>query len=138
MSYGSSKWSPWVLDETESISMIKKAYDAGINFFDTADAYSNGESERILGKAIRELNIPRENVVIASKVYFPVAEDITVNTFRGNLPKSVSSINAGGLSRKHIFDAIDASLKRLQMDYIDLYQVRDYFHTNTVDTSMGL
>jgi aryl-alcohol dehydrogenase-like predicted oxidoreductase len=69
MSYGSSKWSPWVLDETESIPMIKKAYDAGINFFDTADAYSNGESERILGKAIRELNIPRENLVIIESVF---------------------------------------------------------------------
>jgi aryl-alcohol dehydrogenase-like predicted oxidoreductase len=123
MSFGSSKWSPWVLDEAESINVIKKAYDAGINFFDTANAYSNGESERILGKAIKDLNIPRQNIVIASKVYFEVSPDMTVNTFRGNSPSNPSTVNARGLGRKHLFDAVEASLKRLQTDYIDLYQV---------------
>ncbi|KAJ3396625.1 hypothetical protein HDV05_003140, partial [Chytridiales sp. JEL 0842] len=80
MSFGSSKWQKWVLDKDESLPVIKRAFDLGINFFDTADAYSNGESEVVLGEAIRRYNIPREQIVIATKVFFPVSEDIGLNT----------------------------------------------------------
>jgi len=107
MTYGTSKWRPWVLDEPESLPFLQRAWEAGINFFDTADVYSNGASEIVLGNALRKLAIPREQVVIATKVFNPMG----------------SSANERGLSRKHIKHAIDASLKRLQLDYIDLYQI---------------
>jgi aryl-alcohol dehydrogenase-like predicted oxidoreductase len=124
MSYGSSKWGAWIKDEEESIKAIKEAYNVGINFFDTADVYSNGDSEIALGKALRELNAPRGRVVIATKVYFPVYP--TTEEFgKGNidLESNPDMVNGYGLSRKHIFDAVDASLKRLGVDYIDLYQI---------------
>ena len=86
---------------------IKRAVECGINFFDTADMYSLGESERVLGNALRELGVPSEELVIATKVFSSMTK----------------KPNGGGLSRKHIMAAIDASLERLGMDYVDLYQV---------------
>lgn len=77
MGYGSSEWFSWVKDEAESIKMIKKAYEAGINFFDTANVYSNGVSEIVLGKALKELNAPRGRIVIATKVCVPVHKDVS-------------------------------------------------------------
>lgn len=106
MSYGSSQWRPWVLNEAESKPFIRRAHELGINFFDTADVYSDGASEVVLGNAIKELGIAREAVVIATKVFNPMGADV----------------NARGLSRKHIMHAVDASLRRLGTDYIDLYQ----------------
>lgn len=127
MSYGSSKWQPWVKDEEESLELIGKAYDAGINFFDTANVYSNGESERVLGKAIKKFNMPRSNIVVASKVFFLTVEDDLSFSPRGkNLAESPEFVNSYGLSRKHIFDAVDASLKRLNLDYLDLYQIHRF------------
>ncbi|KAI8333285.1 NADP-dependent oxidoreductase domain-containing protein [Choanephora cucurbitarum] len=116
MSFGSSSWEPWVKDEEESIELIGKAYNAGINFFDTANVYSNGESEYVLGKAIQRFNMPRSRIVIATKFYYPFASP----------PFSLAKddpefVNQKGASRKHIFDAVDGSLKRLGLDYIDLY-----------------
>lgn len=122
MSYGSSKWQDWVKDEEESLHMIGKAYEAGINFFDTADGYSNGESERVLGKAIKKFNMDRRRIVVATKVYFVVNDDISQYTLGGR-PQDPALMNRYGLSRKHIFDAVDASLERLGLDYIDLYQI---------------
>ncbi|KAI9358453.1 NADP-dependent oxidoreductase domain-containing protein [Pilaira anomala] len=122
MSYGSSSWSPWVKDEEESIKLIKEAYAAGINFFDTANTYSNGVSEIILGKALKEIGAPRGRIVIATKVYAPVYEDVTQHG-RDDLKENPDMVNMFGLSRKHIFDAVEASLKRLDVDYIDLYQI---------------
>lgn len=116
ISYGSSKWVAWVKDEEESLELIGKAYEAGINFFDIANMYSNGKSERVLGKAIKKFNMPRSRIVIATKLLFPVIDD---KAHGGEL----EGINDKGLSRKHIFDAVDASLKRLDVDYIDLYQI---------------
>jgi aryl-alcohol dehydrogenase (NADP+) len=110
MTYGSSQWRPWVLDEEASLPFFRRAWEAGINFFDTADMYSNGASEEVLGRALRTLAIPRERVVIATKVFYP--------TTKGS--------NERGLSRKHILHAIDASLKRLQLDYVDLYQIHRF------------
>ncbi|GME24916.1 Aldo/keto reductase [Neofusicoccum parvum] len=127
MSYGNSKWegSPWILDEEESLRLIKKAYDIGINTWDTADTYSNGRSEEILGKALKEFNIPRSKVVIMTKVYALVLEG------EDSRPKPVNDgiyVNQIGLSRKHIFDAVDASLRRLGTDYIDVLQTHRLDH----------
>lgn len=124
MSYGSSKWSSWVKDEEDSIKFIKEAYELGINFFDTADVYSNGESERVLGKALKTIGAPRSRVVIATKVFFPVQEDVSVQDI--NVGQTIEFANGIGLSRKHIFDAIEASLKRLETDYIDLYIIHRF------------
>ncbi|KAJ3197048.1 hypothetical protein HDU82_001568 [Entophlyctis luteolus] len=135
MSFGSTKWQKWVLDKDESLPIIKRAYDLGVNFFDTADAYSNGQSELILGEALRRYNIPRDQVVIATKVYFPVSEDIGVNTLsRGEDDPSL--INRSGLSRKHIFEAVEASLKRLGVSYIDLYQVHRFDYNTEIEETM--
>jgi aryl-alcohol dehydrogenase-like predicted oxidoreductase len=106
MTYGSTKWRDWVLDEEESRPFIKRAIELGINFFDTADAYSLGVSEEIVGRALMDF-ARRDEVVIASKVFFAM----------GDKP------NQGGLSRVHIMNAIDDSLRRLGTDYIDLYQI---------------
>ncbi|SAM08694.1 hypothetical protein [Absidia glauca] len=116
MGFGSSEWMNWVLDEKASIEMIGKAYDRGINFFDTANIYSNGESERILGKAIRHFQMPRGRIVVATKVA------LAVQPFGFNpTPKEdPAMVNLFGTSRKHLFDAVDASLARLGLDYIDL------------------
>ncbi|KAG2234383.1 NADP-dependent oxidoreductase domain-containing protein [Thamnidium elegans] len=122
MSYGSSSWSPWVKDEEESIKLIKEAYATGINFFDTANTYSNGQSEIILGKALKEIGAPRGRIVVATKVYAPVYEDVSVHG-RDDLKVDPDMVNMYGLSRKHIFDSVEASLKRLDLDYIDLYQI---------------
>jgi 1-deoxyxylulose-5-phosphate synthase len=109
MSYGSSKWRDWVLDEAASRPFIERALALGINFFDTADMYSLGASEEVLGRALKDFT-RREEVVIATKVFWPM----------GKGP------NDRGLSRKHILAAIDASLRRLGVDYVDLYQIHRY------------
>jgi aryl-alcohol dehydrogenase (NADP+) len=109
MTYGTKSWRDWALTEDESKPFVARALDAGINFFDTADVYSNGVSEEILGRALRDLGVDREDVVIATKCRFGTHES------KGS--------NRAGLSRKHILAACDASLKRLQLDYIDLYQI---------------
>ena len=106
MTYGTPTWRDWVLDEEESRPFIRRAIELGINFFDTADMYSLGVSEEVTGKLLWEV-APREEVVLATKVYFPI----------GRGP------NGGGLSRKHIMEAIDNSLRRLGTDYVDLYQI---------------
>ncbi|KAI7892011.1 NADP-dependent oxidoreductase domain-containing protein [Mucor mucedo] len=122
MSFGSSKWSPWVKEEEESIQIIRDAYDAGINFFDTADTYSNGQSEVILGKALREIGAPRGRIVVATKVFAPVHKDVGRHGREG-IMEDPELVNGFGLSRKHILDGAEDSLKRLGLDYIDLYQI---------------
>jgi aryl-alcohol dehydrogenase (NADP+) len=120
MTYGSSKWRPWVLDEEASRPFFRRAWEAGINFFDTADMYSDGVSEELLGKALRELAIPRQQVVVATKVFNPMGP----------------SVNEKGLSRKHIRHAIDSSLRRLQLDYVDLYQIHRFDHTTPIEETL--
>ena len=109
MTYGAKSWRPWILDEGEAQPFFKRAIEAGINFFDTADAYSVGVSETVVGHAIREFT-RRDDVVIATKVFFPM----------GPGP------NDRGLGRKHIMQAVDASLRRLNTEYIDLYQIHRF------------
>jgi aryl-alcohol dehydrogenase (NADP+) len=110
MTYGSPKWRDWVLDEEASRPFIKAALEKGINFFDTADVYSLGASEEVLGRALKDFGPSREQTVVATKVFSPM----------GKTP------NEAGLSRKHIMHAIDNSLRRLGMDYVDLYQIHRF------------
>src|ERR1700751_329717 len=120
MSYGSSKWREWVFDEAESIPFFRQAIDAGINFFDTADMYSAGASEEVTGRALKKLGVRREQVVIATKVYNPM----------GDTP------NERGTSKKHIRHAIDSSLQRLGVDYVDLYQIHRYDSTTPMEETL--
>ncbi|KFY07074.1 hypothetical protein V492_07472 [Pseudogymnoascus sp. VKM F-4246] len=130
MSYGSPEWWAWVLNEEAALPLLKHAYDAGITTWDTADMYSNGESERILGKALKKYNIPRNRIVLLTKCYFGVADpeegqQRVYATPGGDIdPKWVNRI---GLSRKHIFDAVDASVERLGT-YIDVLQIHRLDH----------
>lgn len=110
MTYGSKTWREWILELDEARPLVKRAVEAGINFFDTADVYSLGESEVVTGKLLREFQPRREELVIATKVYNPMSD----------------GPNDRGLSRKHIMKSIDRSLKRLGMDYVDLYQIHRF------------
>jgi len=121
MSYGSSKWLSWVLDEAESIEHIRLAYEAGINTFDTANIYSNGLSEVVLGKAIKQLNLPRDEIVVMTKLYFTVGREVDTS-FGDKGPDECGYVNQHGLSRKHIFESVKHSLERLQLSYVDVLQ----------------
>ncbi|KAH9476273.1 Versiconal hemiacetal acetate reductase [Psilocybe cubensis] len=123
MQYGTSKWADWVLDEDAALEHIKAAYEAGIQTFDTANVYSYGESERILGKVIKKLNLPRDEIVILTKLHGVVAREFGVSYWgEGNKADSDGYVNQHGLSRKHIFESVKHSLERLQLDYVDVLQ----------------
>lgn len=119
MTYGDPNWRKWVLGEDESRPIIRRAVELGINFFDTADQYSMGVSEEITGRALREF-ARRDEVVIATKVFFPMGE----------------KPNQGGLSRKHILDGIDASLRRLGVDHVDLYQIHRWDPSTPIEETL--
>jgi aryl-alcohol dehydrogenase (NADP+) len=120
MTYGSKQWRQWVLEEADSLPLIAKAWELGINFFDTADMYSLGVSEEILGRAIKTLGIPRDKIIIATKLYNPMSDDP----------------NHKGLGRKHLHHSIENSLRRLQTDYIDLYQIHRYDYNTPAEEVM--
>lgn len=122
MSYGTSDWFGWVLDEDESLAMLEHAYKKGINTWDTADVYSMGKSEEIVGKALKKFNIPRSRVVILSKCYFGVTDDGSLPPISKLSKNDGELVNRVGLSRKHIFDAVEASVERLGT-YIDVLQI---------------
>ncbi|WP_050829312.1 aldo/keto reductase, partial [Bordetella pertussis] len=109
----------WTLDETQSRPFFRQALDAGINFFDTANSYSDGTSEEFLGRALREY-VPRDEVVVATKVFFPLRKEP----------------NSGGLSRKAIMREIDASLRRLGTDYVDLYQIHRWDYDTPIEETL--
>jgi len=121
MTYGSTEKRPWALPEDQARPFIQKALEGGINFFDTAEMYQNGESEEILGRAIRDFVDNREDVVIASKV------------FNGTVDRKE---NRWGLSRKHILNQVDESLRRLQTDYIDLYQIHRWDYNTPIEETL--
>lgn len=122
MSYGSDVWQPWVLNEEESLPLLEHAYKVGINTWDTADIYSHGVSERIIGKALKKYNIPRSKIVILSKCYFGVNESDVSLGIASVSTNDNEMVNQVGLSRKHIFDAVDKSVERLGT-YIDVLQI---------------
>jgi aryl-alcohol dehydrogenase-like predicted oxidoreductase len=119
MTYGSPSWHPWTLDEAAARPFVKRALERGINFFDTADMYSRGVSEEVTGRALREF-APRDQVIVATKVCLPM----------GDGP------NDRGLSRKHLLDGIDASLRRLGMDYVDLYQIHRFDYDTPIEETL--
>ncbi len=123
MTYGAKSWREWVLEWDEASPLIRQAFEAGINFFDTADVYSLGASEEITGRAVKEFAAHRDEVVVATKVFNPMSD----------------GKNDKGLSRKHIMASIDKSLKRLGMDYVDLYQIHRFDpHTPVEETVEAL
>jgi versiconal hemiacetal acetate reductase len=122
MSYGSPEWQGWVLDEQAALPLLYHAYKVGIRTWDTADVYSHGQSEEIIGKAIKQYNIPRERLVILSKCHFGVTPDTPSNQIAAISVNDGDMLNQTGLSRKHIIDAVDKSVTRLGT-YIDVLQI---------------
>lgn len=120
MSYGDPRQVAWYLDEDGAEPIVRRAVDGGVTFFDTADMYSGGVSEEITGRLLRKLFQRRDDYVLATKVYYPMGE----------------GPNDRGLSRKHIMDAIDASLRRLGTDYVDLYQIHRWDHHTPIEETM--
>jgi 1-deoxyxylulose-5-phosphate synthase len=120
MTYGSKKWREWVLEEEEGRPFIKRALELGINFFDTADMYSLGASEEILGRALKDFGPGRDRIVIATKVFNAMGDDP----------------NQRGLSRKHIMHSIDNSLRRLGTDYVDLYQIHRFDYETPIEETL--
>ncbi|KAK2760931.1 hypothetical protein FQN54_002173 [Arachnomyces sp. PD_36] len=161
MSFGSSDWADWVINEEKALPLLKAAYDKGINTWDTANMYSNGVSEEIIGKAIKKYNIPRHKIFVLTKCYVLVGDPEHENQFLGNFTKELSqskdyvnqhgqfrSFNLmqaekkrmanydPGLSRQAIFSAVDASLKRMDLDYIDLLQIHRFDSTVPIEETM--
>src|SRR5205807_5673557 len=120
MTYGSKKWREWVLEEDAGRPFIRRALELGINFFDTADMYSLGVSEEILGRALKDFGPGRDRVVVATKLYNPMGDDP----------------NQRGLSRKHVRHSIDNSLRRLGTDYVDLYQIHRFDYTTPIEETL--
>jgi 1-deoxyxylulose-5-phosphate synthase len=119
MTYGTPEWRPWILDEAASRPFFVRALEHGINFFDTADMYSRGVSEEVVGRALHEL-AGRDQVVIATKAFYPLRD----------------GPNQRGLSRKYLFSAIDASLRRLGTDYVDLYQIHRFDYDTPIEETL--
>jgi aryl-alcohol dehydrogenase-like predicted oxidoreductase len=133
MTFGTPAWRPWVLDETAARPIVRRAVELGINLFDTADMYSAGLSEEITGRLLTEL-APRDEIVIATKLFHPV--DLAFKGGNDPGPKPALKPNTSGLSRKRIFAAVDASLKRLGTDYIDLYQIHRFDPATPIEETM--
>jgi aryl-alcohol dehydrogenase (NADP+) len=119
MTYGTPEWRPWILDEASSRPFIARALEHGINFFDTADMYSRGVSEQVLGRALKDFG-RRDEIVLATKAFYAM----------GDGP------NDRGLSRKHLFSAIDASLARLGTDHVDLYQIHRFDYDTPIEETL--
>ncbi len=132
MTYGSTKWRPWVLEEEASHPFVRRAVEAGINFFDTANMYSNGVSEKITGKLLKQY-AKRDEIVIATKVFWGVSDDLSIDA---PTARDKFHPNVAGLSRKHLMHAVDASLQRLDTDYIDLYQIHRWDYTTPIEETM--
>jgi aryl-alcohol dehydrogenase-like predicted oxidoreductase len=125
MTYGTPQWRAWVLDEAAARPLVQRAVELGFNFFDTADVYSAGESEVLTGRFVREF-CRRDEVVVATKVFHAVQLDAEAKV----------APNKRGLSRKRLFHAVDESLKRLGLDYIDLYQIHRFDARTPIEETM--
>jgi aryl-alcohol dehydrogenase-like predicted oxidoreductase len=119
MTVGSSDWKPWVLDEADARPVLKKCLDLGITFFDTANWYSTGESERVVASTLTSM-VPRNQLVLATKAYYPMSDDP----------------NDRGLSRKHLLSSVDASLKRMDTDHIDLFVIHSFDPDTPIEETM--
>jgi aryl-alcohol dehydrogenase-like predicted oxidoreductase len=119
MTIGSSKWKPWVLDEPDARPVLERCLDLGITFFDTANWYSTGESERVVASVLTSM-VPRDQLVLATKAYYPMSDDP----------------NDRGLSRKHLLSSVDASLHRMGTDYIDLFIIHAFDPDTPIEETM--
>lgn len=139
---GSSDWFPWVLNEEQALPLLKAAYDRGVNTWDTANVYSNGQSERIMGEALRKYNIPRNKVVLMTKCYRVVCDAESYDPGSGvamhheMADKSKDYVNQWGLSRQAIYNAVEASLERLNTHYIDVFQIHRFDNTVPPEETM--
>ncbi len=135
MTYGNPEIVPWTwsLRLEEALPHFQKALELGINFFDTADIYSHGESERIVGAAMKKFVKNRNDVVIATKLYIGFEKDGTKNAF---IDQNHNFLNRHGLNRKKIFTSVEESLERLQMDYIDLLQIHSWDCDTPIEETM--
>jgi len=133
MTFGTPEWRPWVLKEDEARPIFRRAVELGVNVFDTANMYSAGVSEEITGRLVREFAV-RDEVVVATKVYFPVEMGFKGMNAPGAKPRPRPHMQ--GLSRKHILAAVDASLKRLGLEWIDLYQIHRFDRDTPVEETM--
>ena len=134
MTFGTPQWRPWVLDEEQARPIVRRAVELGVNVFDTADMYSAGASEEITGRLVREY-AQRDEVVVATKVFMPV--DLAFTGQNAPATKPPQRPNMQGLSRKRILAAVDASLKRLNLDWIDLYQIHRFDPATPVEETMA-
>ncbi len=133
MTYGNPEWRPWVMTGEAGKPLFKHAVNLGVNFFDTADMYSGGESERLTGQWVREY-CRRDEVVVATKTFFPV--DVAFKGGASAQARPPKRPNADGLSRKRIFAAIDASLARMGLDFVDLYQIHRWDANTPIEETM--
>ncbi|KAF2750172.1 aldo-keto reductase-like protein [Sporormia fimetaria CBS 119925] len=138
MSIGSKKWQDWVLEEDAALPLLKAAYDRGITTWDTANVYSNGVSEILIGKAIKKYNLPREKLTILTKCFGYVGETEELRSVfhADKMPKLRDYTNQGGLSRAAIFNAVDKSLERLGTAYVDLLQIHRFDKEVPVEETM--
>ena len=137
MSIGDKRWQQWVTEEDEALPLLKAAYDRGLNTWDTANVYSNGASEDIIGKAIKKYNIPRQKLVICTKVCGTVREENSPEVLAlKDVDNTVDYVNQRGLSRQGILAAVNASLARLDTPYIDLLQIHRFDKTVPVEETM--
>jgi aryl-alcohol dehydrogenase-like predicted oxidoreductase len=137
MGIGDKRYQPWVLEEDDALPLLKAAYDRGINTWDTSCSYSHGVSEIILGKAVKKYGIPRQKLVILTKCCKPVLESHYKEALTlKNLETNADYVNQFGLSRQSIFANVDASLRRLRMDYIDLLQIHRFDNTVPIEETM--
>ncbi|KAK3991535.1 hypothetical protein QBC44DRAFT_393102 [Cladorrhinum sp. PSN332] len=138
MSFGDPNSLDWVIGEEEALPLLKAAYDRGLNTWDTANMYSNGASEVIVGKALKKYNIPREKVIILTKCFWAVGEEPELRGyfFAKQMGLSKDYVNQGGLSRAAIFNQVEASLKRLDTPYIDLLQIHRFDAETPIEETM--
>ncbi|KAI0180104.1 aldo/keto reductase [Hypoxylon sp. FL1284] len=138
MSFGDAKAQSWAIDEAEALPLLKHAYDNGLNTWDTANIYSQGASEVIVGKALKKYKIPRDKVVIMTKIFWGVGETPDVRHFmhRDAVAGSKDYVNQYGLSRTAIFNAVEASLRRLGTDYVDVLQIHRFDYDAPVEETM--
>ncbi|KAF3920465.1 hypothetical protein ABW20_dc0106001 [Dactylellina cionopaga] len=138
MSLGTPKWQDWVIDEETALPLLKAAFDRGVNTWDTANTYSNGYSEVVIAKAIKKYEIPRQKLVILTKCWGHVLEtpEGAAWFYKDALDRSKDYVNQAGLSRQAIFNAVNASLKRLETDYIDLLQIHRFDPTVPLEETM--